>query len=194
MNDREYRYWVINKNRFKTEVKILSKKINHELQKLKYKNWNRTLENLAEIDIDKAPREFYSTKKKLGGVGKSTTNITCMEYLDRKESAEQGISDLMALHAADSFKPLDKPEFNYQNFAKRERQWSEAQWALNMAQGKINLRDFNGSDLLSPSFIFLSPEPNSRRRCRMGHEAESYQTSNQHLAFKKILTIPTSHI
>ena len=153
MNDREYRYWLMNENHFKTEVRTLSKKINHELQKLKYKSWNRALENLAELDIDKAPREFYSTMKKLGGISNSNTSITCMEYLGRKESTEQGISDLMALHAADSFKPLDEPEFNYENFAKRERQWIEAQGALNMAQGKINLRDFNGSELLSPTYF-----------------------------------------
>ena len=77
-----------------------------------------------------------------------------MEYLGRKESTEQGIFDSMALHAADTLKPLDEPEFNYENFAKRERQWSETQGALNMAQGKINLKDFNGSELSSPTFSF----------------------------------------
>ena len=63
MTDKEYRYWTLNENHYKKEVQILTKRISQELQKLKYKNWNQALEKLADIDINKAPREFYSTMK-----------------------------------------------------------------------------------------------------------------------------------
>ena len=65
MTDSEYRYWLINENWYKKEVHTISKQINTELRKLKHKSWNQALEKLAEIDIDKAPREFYSTMKRL---------------------------------------------------------------------------------------------------------------------------------
>ena len=74
--------------------------------------------------------------KKLGGVGNKNSNFTCMEYQGRKETTEKGIADLIALDAESSFKPLDEPEFNYENFAKKEHEWRDAQMALNLAQGK----------------------------------------------------------
>ena len=37
----------------------------------------------------------------------------CMEYQGRKETTEQGITDLIAQYAESSFKPLDEPEFNF---------------------------------------------------------------------------------
>ena len=117
MSDNEYRYWKLNENRYKKEVQILAKNINRELKKLQYKSWNQALEKLAEVDINKAPREFYSTMKKLGGTGNRNSNITCMEYQGKKETTEKGIADLLALNAESSFKPLDEPDFNYENFA-----------------------------------------------------------------------------
>ena len=89
------------------------------MKKLQYKSWNQALEKLTEVDINKAPREFYSTMKKLGGTGNRNSNITCMEYQGRKETTEKGIADLLALNVESSIKPLDEPEFNYENFARR---------------------------------------------------------------------------
>ena len=52
MSDNEYRYWMLNENRYKKEVQILAKNINRELKKLQYKSWNQALEKLAEVDIN----------------------------------------------------------------------------------------------------------------------------------------------
>ena len=136
--------------------------------------------------------------KKLGGVGNKSTSITCMEFQGRKESTEAGIADLMALNAEMSFKPLDEIEFDYADFANRELEWRDSQLALNMAQGKTHISDYNGSELLTP--VYPSPylknqnigedkgwatKPNITK-----HQAKTWQIKSSHQYKSKIEPLP----
>ena len=50
--------------------------------------------------------------KKLSGSGASSRGIRKMEYNGRTENMEEGISNLMAQYAQDSFKPLEDDGFD----------------------------------------------------------------------------------
>ena len=82
-----------------------------------------------------------------------------MEYQDRKDSTDEGIADLMTLNAESALLPLDEPDFNYENFSKREIQWTEAQMALNMGQGTFPSPYLRNQNLGKDGGKTIKPNP-----------------------------------
>jgi len=140
---REYEYWNRNQKQIRTEIYRLAKKIRYATIDLKKKSWENELTKLGETDIKRAPREFYSTMKRLGGSGKASNNIRKMEYKGNTASTEVGIANIMADSAQDTFKPLEDPNFNYFYFQTIEEEWEEAQEALNKPYIESNIQDRN---------------------------------------------------
>ena len=112
-------------------------KINRSIIKINKENWEGELTKLGDTDISKAPREFYTTIKKLSGSGRSSSGIKKMLYNGRAENTEEGIANLMALYTQDSFKPLDDEDIDYNYFQKITDEVESAQEALNQAKGEL---------------------------------------------------------
>ena len=127
---KEYNYWNSNQQRLRTEVHRLAKRINFANTDLRKKSWETELKKLGDTDIKKAPKEFYSTLKRLGGNSRNGTNIRKMEYKGNTASTEKGIANLMADNAQDTFKPLEDPNFDYHYFQNLSNEWDNAQEAL----------------------------------------------------------------
>ena len=132
-----FEYWDTNQKNFRTEIHRLARKINRSIIKINKENWEGELTKLGDTDISKAPREFYTTIKKLSGSGRSSSGIKKMLYNGRAENTEEGIANLMALYAQDSFKPLDDEDFDYNYFQKITDEVESAQEALNQAKGEL---------------------------------------------------------
>ena len=108
-----FQYLTKNQNRFKKETHHIGRRIiRHQIQ-LKKEGWIEAVNKLANTDIKKAPREFYSTFKKLGGLGRNTSHITKMEYNNTIAQTEPYVANLMAKYVEDSFQPLNEPDFDY---------------------------------------------------------------------------------
>ena len=132
-----FEFWEKNQKNFRTEIHRMSRKINRSIIKINKENWENELQKLGELEINKAPKEFYSTIKRLSGLGRNSNGIRKMEYNNNTANTEEGIANLMAQHAEDSFKPLEDDEFNYFYFQTIIEEWSSAQEALNQAKGGI---------------------------------------------------------
>ena len=76
----QYNLWLTNQARYKKELHYLGKTIICHLLQIKTENWNEAISKLATVNIKTAPREFYSTMKKLGGMGRGSNHVTKMEY------------------------------------------------------------------------------------------------------------------
>ena len=79
--------------------------------------------------------------KRLSGLGRNSNGIRKMEYKETTANTEEGIANLMADHAQDSFKPLEDEQFNYFYFQTIKEEWEAAQEALNQAEGEITLNN-----------------------------------------------------
>ena len=132
-----FEYWDTNQKNFRTEIHRLARKINRSIIKINKENWEGELTKLGDTDISKAPREFYTTIKKLSGSGRSSSGIKKMLYNGRAENTEEGIANLMALYTQDSFKPLDDEDIDYNYFQKITDEVESAQEALNQAKGEL---------------------------------------------------------
>ncbi len=139
----QYKHWENNQQKYRTEIHQLAKRINYAILDQKKKNWEAELTKLGETDIKKAPREFYSSLKRLGGAGKNGTNIRKMEYKGNTACTEIGIANIMANSAQDTFKPLDDPHFDYQHFQNLSNEWDDAQEALETSNNNINTKNNN---------------------------------------------------
>jgi len=126
---------------YRTEIHRLARKINRSIIKIKKESWEKELTKLGETDIRKAPREFYSTMKRLSGLGRNSNGIRKMEYKETTANTEEGIANLMTDHAQDSFKPLEDEQFNYFYFQTIKEEWEAAQEALDQAKGEITLNN-----------------------------------------------------
>ena len=151
----QYKHWESNQQRYRTEIHQLAKRINYAILEQKKKNWEAELTKLGETDIKKAPREFYSSLKRLGGASKNGSNIRKMEYKGNTACTEIGIANIMANSAQDTFKPLDDPHFDYQHFQNLINEWEDAQEALEKSNNNVNS---NSKDLQWDNFTWL---PNS---------------------------------
>ena len=140
-NDESYDFWFRNQKNFRTEIHSLARKINKAIIKTNKENWDKELTKLGETDIRKAPKEFYSTMKRLGGMGRNRSVISKMEYNGVTTNTEEGIANLMADSAQDTFKPLEDTGFDYSVFQKIEDEWDNAQEALDSANGIIQRRN-----------------------------------------------------
>ena len=116
--------------RFKKEINYLGRKILRHRIILQNDSWNKSIKRLAETDIKTAPREFYSTMKRLEGLGKGTSHVTKMTYGPTTANSEIEVANLMAQYVEDSFKPLEEPDFDYSVFDKLKQEWDNAQTAL----------------------------------------------------------------
>ena len=116
--------------RFKKEINYLGRKILRHRIILQNDSWNKSINKLAETDIKTAPKEFYSTMKRLGGLGKGTSHVTKMTYGPTTANSEIEVANLMAQYVEDSFKPLEEPDFDYSIFDKLKQEWDNAQTAL----------------------------------------------------------------
>lgn len=139
----QYKHWENNQQKYRTEIHQLAKRINYAILDQKKKNWEAELTKLGETDIKKAPREFYSSLKRLGGTGKNGTNIRKMEYKGNTACTEIGIANIMANSAQDTFKPLDDPHFDYQHFQNLSNEWDDAQEALETSNNNIITKSNN---------------------------------------------------
>ena len=101
----------------------------YQLQ-IKTENWTETISKLAAIDIKTAPREFYSTMKKLGGMGRGSNHVTKMEYNKTTANSEEAVADLMAQYVEDTFQPLQEPDLDYTHFNRIEQEWLNSLFAL----------------------------------------------------------------
>ena len=63
-----------------------------------------------------------------------------MTYKGLTANTEEGVANLMADSAQDTFKPLEDPGFNYEYFQKIQNEWENAQIALDAANGNIDTR------------------------------------------------------
>ena len=124
----------------------MARKINRSIIKINKENWENELQKLGDTDINKAPREFYSTMKRLSGMGRSNNGIRKMEYNGNSANTEEGIANLMAHHAQDSFKPLEDPGFNYFYFQTITDEWNDAQEALDQARGEFAYKENDEED------------------------------------------------
>ena len=129
--EHQYKQWTDNQALHKKEIHHLGRKIIKQQLLLKQENWTKAITKLGEININTAPREFYSTMKKLGGMGKGSNHITKMEYNDLTASSEHNVADLMAIYVEDTFQPLNEPDFDYAHFDNIQQEWLNAQTALN---------------------------------------------------------------
>ena len=91
---KEYNYWNSNQQRLRTEVHRLAKRINFANTDLRKKSWEAELKKLGETDIKEAPKEFYSTLKRLGGNGRNGISIRKMEYKGNTKKTKQLIQPI----------------------------------------------------------------------------------------------------
>ena len=110
---------------------------------IKKENWEKALQKLGNTDIKKASKEFYFTMKRLGGMGKSTGGIKKMTYKGLTANTEEGVANLMADSAQDTFKWLEDPGFNYDYFQKIQTEWENAQIALDAVNGNTKTKHGN---------------------------------------------------
>ena len=89
---------------------------------------NKAINKLAETDIIKAPREFYSAMKKLGGLGKGANHVTKMAA-----HSEPEVANLKATYIENTFQPLSKPYFNCAYFDQPQAEWDSTQTALDQS-------------------------------------------------------------
>ena len=83
MTGAEYKYLINNETRFKTEVCSISKLIIYKLRKLKLEpGFRKTCRNWYW----QGTRRILQHKEKTNG--NKSTNITCMEYLGKRETTE----------------------------------------------------------------------------------------------------------
>ena len=108
----QYNLWLTNQARYKKELHYLGKTIICHLLQIKTENWNEAISKLATVNIKTAPREFYSTMKKLGRMGRGSNHITKMEYKNTVANSEAPVADLMAQYVEDTFQPLQEPDFD----------------------------------------------------------------------------------
>ena len=163
-------YWEKNQKNFRTEIHRMARKINRSIIKINQENWEKELQKLGETDINKAPREFYSTMKRLSGAGRSNNGIRKMEYNGLSANTEEGIANLMAQHAQDSFKPLEDPDFNYFYFQTITEEWNSAQEALDQARGETIHKEYDEED----NFTWNPKSANVNNKTLKETEQENY--------------------
>ena len=165
-----YEHWEKNQKNYRTEIHRLARKINRSIIKIKKENWEKELTKLGDTDIRKAPKEFYSTMKRLSGLGRNSNGIRKMEYKGISANTEEGIANLMAENAQDSFKPLEDEQFNYFYFQTIKDEWMEAQEALNNANGNV---EFNATDA-TDDFTWNTESTNIKNKMHTETETENY--------------------
>ena len=85
--------WDANQRNYRTEIHRLARRINRNTIKIKKANWER-----------------------LSGMGRNSNGITKMEYNGLTANAEEGIANVMADHASNTFKPLEDEGYDYNYF------------------------------------------------------------------------------
>ena len=126
----QFLFFTPNIIRFKKEIHHLGRKILRHRIILQNGTWNKSINKLAKTDINTAPREFYSTMKRQGGLGKGTSYVTKMTYGSTTANSEIEVANLMAQYLEDTFKPLNEPDFDYSVFNRIKQEWDNAQTAL----------------------------------------------------------------
>ena len=169
-NQETFEFWEQNQKNFRTEIHRLARKINRSIIKIKKDNWENELQKLGELDISKAPKEFYSTLKRLSGMGRSNNGIRKMEYNNVSANTEEGIANLMAQHAEDSFKPLEDESFNYFYFQSIIEEWESAQEALNRAKGEVTINGNEEED----TFTWNPVSTNIKNKMQIETEKENF--------------------
>jgi len=169
-NQEMFDFWEKNQKNFRTEIHRMARKINRSIIKINKENWENELQKLGELDINKAPKEFYSTIKRLSGMGQSNNGIRKMEYNKRCANTEEGIADIMAIHAEDSFKPLDDEGFNYFYFQSIMEEWESAQEALNRAKGEVIINGNEEED----NFTWNPKSTNINNKLHSATEKENF--------------------
>ena len=101
--------------------------------------------------------------KRLGGNGRSGTNIRKMEYKGNTASTEVGIANLMADSAQDTFKPLDDPNFDYHYFQNLSNEWEDAQDALELHKNNGMLN----ADLAQQDNFTWNPESSTLKNRKL---------------------------
>ena len=71
---------------------------------------------------NKAPQAFWSTLKKLGGMGRGAAFTTPIEYQGKTANSPQEVADLTADYSKDTFQPLTDPKFNHRKIALIEQE------------------------------------------------------------------------